>query len=122
MSPAFGFGDDEQKTAAECQFLELLLNSEVDSLSFSTLPRTFNSSMKRVTSLWMEMTQKCPNLQKIVCDRRFGNFETNGLLLFYSFSLHFTGLQVLECRSIGCNDFRLGLLAENLPQLRFAVK
>lgn len=121
-SPAFGFGDDEVKTAADCQFLELLLNSEVDSLSFSNLPRTYNNSLQRVTRLWMEMTKKCPNLQKLKCDRTFSYDETDGMLIFYSFTLHFTNLQVHDCPLMGCDDFRLSLLVETLPQLRLFYK
>lgn len=76
--------------------------------------------MRMVTNLWMTMTQKCPNLQELVCHSTFSDDKLDGMLVFFSFSLHFTNLQVLECPCMGCDDFRLSILVENLPQLRYS--
>jgi len=118
MRPDFDFGDDEQQTTVDCQFLELLLNSEVKSLSFSQLPRTNLKSKKRVTSTWMVMTQKCPNLQNLVCDLKLYYDNSSKLIIFYFFSLHFVNLQALECPYMKCDNQRLRILAASLPQLK----
>lgn len=108
----------EHHAEANCRLLQLLLTDDVRNVSLTWLPRVHNrSAMNRVTDLWYAMTQKCPRLQKIVC-QNFYTSRSNGLLMFFSFSLSFVHMQVLDMTDMTCTDLRLGLIAQHLPQLR----
>jgi hypothetical protein len=111
----FFLGNDQARV--NCRFLTMLMNEEVSSLSLSTLPQPHNDAMKSVTDTWLALTLKCPRLQKLVC-HNFCARGSYGLLVFFSFSLHFAHLQVLDMHNMECNDLRLGLLSQRLSQLR----
>jgi hypothetical protein len=57
-----------EDTAKNCQFLELLLNDEVRSLSIWGLPMDFKEQMKCITNTLNSVSNQCPNLQKLVCN------------------------------------------------------
>jgi hypothetical protein len=121
MSPAIAIhamGKEEQQAMEDCLFLELLLNSEVKSLSFVELPSGDEdlNLKKRVASLWKVMIKKCPNLQNLDCDLFCS--DDSELTSFCLFSLHFAKLQVLDCPLLECSNQHLKALAGNLPELR----
>jgi hypothetical protein len=111
----FFLGDEHARV--NCQFLTMLMTDEVSSLSLSSLPQPDNHAMRSVTDAWLALTLKCPRLQKLLC-HNFCARDSHGLLVFFSFSLHFAHLQVLDMHNMECNDLRLGLLSQRLPQLR----
>jgi hypothetical protein len=53
-------------TAKYCQFLKLLLNDEVHSLTLQELPVDCRPEMKCTTDALKCMANKCPDMQKLV--------------------------------------------------------
>lgn len=119
---------DCEETLQNFKFLELLVNTEVTRLSFSQPPKSKTRWMTGVADLLFTVTDKCPNLQELAFDvghheqkQLAEDYEARDTLLFFSFSLQFAELQVLDMRSMVCEDFRLDMLAEYLPKLRYII-
>jgi len=97
--------------------LTLLLNKDVNSMFLVNIPRTDRLALKSVTDLWFAMTKQCPHLQTIVC-RDFVSRDRLGLSAFFSFSLNFAELRILDIPNMSCNKLRLSLIAQYLPRLQ----
>lgn len=118
--------DSAPQTIMEnCKYLTLLMNSELTSMTFSQLPLKENEDeMKSVTDVWFAMSNKCLKLQELYCDAISDSVyhhtkdDTRESVVFFSFSVQFTELLVLEMPNMVCNDFRLQMLVEYLPNLR----
>lgn len=110
-------------TEEDCKLLILLMNDKLSSVAFLKLPFADKHKMKNVTDSWFAMTNKCPNLQELVCEARNpylfkAEIDASNKVVLFSLMLLFKELQVLEIPDIVCDNFRLELLAESLPKLR----
>jgi hypothetical protein len=115
-----------ENTAESCQFLKLLVNDEVRSLTLNGLPIFYSQKMKCVINTISCVANDCPNLQKLVCEEDNDIFLDHQLVFFdmvrmLSCTLRFVGLQQLDIVKMVCTDLSLALLAENLPQLRYKM-
>jgi hypothetical protein len=112
-----------EDTTMNCQFLKLLLNDEVHSLSIWGLPMDYKQEMKCITDTLISVANESPHLQKLFChyDPYLGvgdELEFCDTIKMFSCILRFVGLQELYFETMMCSDFSLGLLAEHLPKLR----
>jgi hypothetical protein len=117
----FDMGVDEKNTVESCQFLKLLLNDEVQSLTLYGLPLDSKQQMQCITDTLFSVAKECPDLQKLVCEEdpyEEEKWKIHDMVRIFKCTLGFAGLQVLDTEKLGCNDTRLALLAELLPQLR----
>jgi hypothetical protein len=117
----------EDKVDEICEFLKLLLNDEVLSLTLRGLPTYHKEEMKCITDTLFSVAKECPDLQKLVCEEDYHYILCNNDLEFcdsvrmLSCTLRFVKLQVFDMNSMVCNDVSIALLAENLPQLRYTI-
>jgi len=112
-----------EKTVESCQFLELLQNDEVRSLKLYGLPIFYPQKMECVINTISSVANKCPHLQKLVCEEENDFFLDYNLVFFdvvklLSCTLRFVGMQELNIIKLISTDLSLALLAHNLPQLR----
>lgn len=110
------------KIESHCTLLTLLMNDQVSSVSFSYVPRTEKEAMKIVSDMWLVMSNECPNLQELVCEEDSlstpGQEDPSKQVVLLGLALYFKELQVLEMPNTEFNNFRLEIVAENLPKLR----
>jgi hypothetical protein len=111
------FDTGDEQAVQNCNFLKLLLNKEVSSVTFTFLPDTHSSAMRSVTDAWFALTEKCPRLRKLACDD-FYTTKSHRLVVFFGFALQFGSLQQLDMPDLWCNDLRLEMLAVHMPELR----
>jgi hypothetical protein len=110
------------------QFLELLLNDEVHSLTFNGLPKRIyrgrSQDAGRMIHTLSSVANECPHLQKLICkDESCSQYFMLENLNIYmgrlvSCSLRFCGLLQLEIDQMVCTTDCIGRLAHHLPQLR----
>jgi hypothetical protein len=126
------FDMSSENADESCQFLKLLLNDEVLSLTLNRLPILLEQEMECVADTLAIVSKECPDLQKLVCeedpydylfekDRNvyyYDDEECGNLGRILNCTLCFVKLQVLNIEKLECNDFSLCQLAEHLPQLR----
>jgi hypothetical protein len=105
----------EEQASGNCQFLRLLMNGEVSKVTFANLQVAPTAVMESLADTWSAMTQKCPALKRLVCD---DFFMPDRLDVFFGFALQFAHLHILTFPNLECDDLRLQLLAQHLPQLR----
>lgn len=116
------------------KFLLLLMNDQVTSVDFGHhIPEIVSDEATEINAdFWLAMAIKCPNMKKIrQClekddseyptsfDYRWRKKQYSPLANSMSSTAHhFSQLQVLEMPNARCSDYRLEMLAENLPKLR----
>jgi len=118
----FNFVTSAEVNKKTCEFLVLLMNDQVTSVSFSQMQNLNKEGLKSVIDSWFAMTNKCPKLKTLVCEAEHlfpRETDESKQLVFLGCLLHFSELQVLQMPNMECDNFRLGLLADNLPQLRY---
>lgn len=70
------------------------------------------------------MSSKCPKLQKLVCNAELlykQKADKSKQVVYLGILLLFTELQELQMSNMVVNNFRLEMLADRLPKLRYIV-